>query len=135
MLKEYFILRFLFITVFISNVPCEVTNVPVLGNSVETYTNGLMNGADPFVFRDNDGTYYLYHTGKGFPVYSSKDLVHWEAKGHAMIGYKWAKRNFWAPEVVKLQGKYFLHYTGALANGPTKLAWLFLTIRLARSPI
>ncbi len=121
MLKEYFILRFLFITFCISNVYREGTNVPVLGNSVETYTNGLMNGADPFVFRDSDGTYYLYHTGKGFPVHSSKDLVHWEAKGHAMIGYKWAKRNFWAPEVVKLHGKYFLHYTGAPASGPNKI--------------
>ena len=91
------------------------------GSDMQTFKNGEMikNAADPFVFKDNDGTYYLYHTGKGFPVYTSTDLVNWESKGKSMPneGYKWAKGKFWAPEVVKIKNKYYIHYSGASSDG------------------
>ena len=90
-----------------------------------TYKNdGLIkNAADPFVLKDDDGTYYLYHTGKGFKVYTSSDLVNWVSLGNAMPddGYKWAKSHFWAPEVVKYNGKYYLHYTGQGADGVKRI--------------
>lgn len=101
---------------------------------IQNYKNGGMieNGADPFVFRDADGTYYLYHTGKGFPVYTSTDLVNWEAKGKSMPsgGYKWAKSKFWAPEVVKIKNKYYLHYSGASSDGILRIG-----LAIADSPL
>ena len=83
----------------------------------------IKNAADPFVLKDDDGTYYLYHTGKGFKVYSSKDLVNWTSLGSSMPnkGYKWAVTNYWAPEVVKFEGKYYIHYTGQAADGVKRI--------------
>jgi GH43 family beta-xylosidase len=99
---------------------CPPSLISLLQPAVSVYKNEVIkNGADPYVFRDNDGKYYLYHTGKGFPVYTSTDLVNWEPKGKSMPvnGYKWAKSRFWAPEVVKIKDQYYLHYTGASADG------------------
>lgn len=90
-----------------------------------TYRNEalILNAADPFVFRDEDGTYYLYHTGKGFRVYSSTDLVDWTEVGRSMPdeGYAWAVTSFWAPEVIRQGETYLLHYTGEAEDGVKKI--------------
>jgi beta-xylosidase len=128
MLKQrYFAILFLIVTLFFgfTSTKCSVLSEDPkndwAGSDMLSYTNGEMiqNAADPFVFRDADGTYYLYHTGKGFPVYSSTDLVNWKSQGRSMPaeGYKWGKSKFWAPEVVKLKNKYYLHYSAAGSNG------------------
>lgn len=97
----------------------------------QTYTNPVLvpgtffdsNGkkvtinsmADPYVLKDTDGTYYMYVTGRGYPCFSSKDLVNWkyETKVFNANEAKWATKSFWAPEVIKIKDKYYLHYTAA----------------------
>jgi beta-xylosidase len=82
----------------------------------------VSSAADPFVFRDADGTYYCYVTGQGFPVFSSKDLVNWTYRGKAFpkARAKWATVNFWAPEMVKIGDTYYLNYTGAVTDDAPK---------------
>ncbi len=89
---------------------------PQYTNPVLVPSNYQLNSAaDPFVFKDDDGTYYCYVTGQGFPVLYSKDLVNWKYGGRAMpkARCKWATQSFWAPEVVKIDDTYYLHYTAA----------------------
>ena len=75
--------------------------------------------ADPTIFRDNDGTYYLYGTSSdiGFEVYKSTDLEHWsgpcgKATGKFALskedsfGEKW----FWAPQVFSYGNRYYMAY-------------------------
>ncbi len=75
---------------------------------------------DPFVLPvREDGLYYLYGTtgettwegqGEGFHVYTSPDLATWqgpEACFRPPAGF-WADRNFWAPEVHRYRGRYYL---------------------------
>lgn len=91
----------------------------------DTYTNPILKPgkfnhysiaslADPFILTDN-GKYYMYVTGDGFPCFSSTDLVNWKYEGKIMDKKesKWAVRSFWAPEVIKIKDKYYLHYTAA----------------------
>ncbi len=100
--------------------------IMILSARSQTYTNpvlvpGVFNGtnvnslADPFVFRDTDGTYYMYVTGQGYPCFSSKDLINWtyETNVFRRNTAKWATRSFWAPEVIQIGDKYYLHYTAA----------------------
>ena len=80
-----------------------------------TYTNPLpVQIADPFVFRDGD-LYYLYGTAArdGLLVWTSTDLVNWQPRGHAFRRTEgtWSRRDFWAPEIFKHRGKYYLHFT------------------------
>src|SRR5690242_17435545 len=73
---------------------------------VDEFVNPLaVSVADPDVFKDNDGTYYLVGTtpansSDGFEVYSSTDLVNWQRRAwcYRKTGSTWGQDNFWAPE-------------------------------------
>lgn len=123
MKKNLFILSILFLISF--------------GSNSQTYTNpiltpGIYNGekigtmADPFVLRDN-GTYYMYVTGNGFPCFTSKDLVNWTYLSKALpkSSCKWAINEFWAPEVIKVNNKYYLNYS---ANGKDNIKHIGVAI-------
>lgn len=74
--------------------------------------------ADPTIFFDK-GTYYLYGTGSrdGFLVYTSTDLKNWsgpagKSNGHALLkGESFGTSGFWAPQIFKYNGKYYMAYT------------------------
>ena len=80
-----------------------------------TYRNPLLPEreiADPFVLRV-DEKYYLYPTtdARGYEVFVSDDLVHWERKAHAFSD---PRGGDWAPEVfhdTRGDGKFYLYYT------------------------
>lgn len=70
--------------------------------------------ADPTIFYDN-GTYYLYGTGSaaGFPVYISHDMATWQHqnKNALLKGDAYGSKGFWAPQLFKHKGKYYMAYT------------------------
>ncbi|HPD32101.1 MAG TPA: glycoside hydrolase family 43 protein [Phycisphaerae bacterium] len=80
-----------------------------------TYRNPIIDRigpADPAVIRYR-GKYYLYPTldGKGYDVFASDDLVHWEQKGKC---YTDPRGGAWAPDVfhhIKGDGKFYLYYS------------------------
>ncbi|WP_276091483.1 glycoside hydrolase family 43 protein [Pedobacter sp. JY14-1] len=84
--------------------------------------------ADPTIFVDN-GQYYLYGTGSsaGFPVYQSKDLKRWHIPTSAKEGLalkkgeSFGEAGFWAPQVFRHRGSYYMAYTAdeqiAIAKG------------------
>ena len=82
-----------------------------------TYQNPLSikNIGDPFILHAPNETYYCYATSApdGFKAWTSNDLVHWKELGYV---YKrrensWGKSDFWAPEVIHYEGKYYMHYS------------------------
>lgn len=83
--------------------------------AAKTYRNPVIDRigpADPAVIR-YDGKYYLYPTldGKGYDVFVSDDLVHWEQKPKCFTD---ARGGAWAPDVFhdeKSDGKFYLYYT------------------------
>ncbi|MGM9705149.1 MAG: glycoside hydrolase family 43 protein [Prevotella sp.] len=78
-----------------------------------------MHLADPTIYEEN-GTYYLYGTtpvaDTGFWVYTSTDLKSWSGPagaldGFALRGNTYGDKGFWAPQVFKRDGKYYMAYT------------------------
>lgn len=73
---------------------------------------------DPVVIKQND-TYYLYNTGWGIGVYSSKDLKNWEKEPPVFPEKpEWTdsvvpdfKNHIWAPDISFHNGKYYLYYS------------------------
>ena len=90
-----------------------------------TYTNPIIAKglADPFIFYEK-GYYFLFSTGKAeddrfIPIYKAKDLTQWKfVRGAVSRGSEtdWNYKNFWAPEVFKLNNKYYLYYTASPGN-------------------
>ncbi len=73
---------------------------------------------DPVLARDGD-TYYLFHTGKGIRVKSSKNLMSWKdepsvfAQTPAWVGGMLPKfdGHIWAPEIFHHKGVFYLYYS------------------------
>jgi arabinan endo-1,5-alpha-L-arabinosidase len=85
--------------------------------------------ADPTVIKADDGWFYAYGTmdnwgdGKGahlIPVVRSKDLVHWTYVKDAFLSKPaWKEKGgIWAPEVVKVNGKYHMYYACSTWGDP-----------------
>jgi len=72
---------------------------------------------DPFVYTEN-GVYYLYATSspKGFKCFTSRDLKNWKDEGLCYCESGWGENCFWAPEVYKYDGSYYLLYTARWAK-------------------
>ena len=90
-----------------------------------------INIRDPFVLL-HQGKYYMYGTrgetafvgeAFGFDVYVSDDLEHWYGPTevfHRPEGF-WSKKSYWAPEVHKYNGKFYMfasfsHVKGGLGT-------------------
>ena len=78
--------------------------------------------ADPSVLQGSDGWFYAYGTeddwgdGQGnrlVPVVRSLDLVKWTSVGNAFAAKPVWKTNggIWAPDVVKVNNKYYMYYS------------------------
>lgn len=73
---------------------------------------------DPVIAKQGD-TYYLFSTGNGISVWSSKDLKNWEKEKPVFAeAPKWAvdtipsfKGHIWAPDISFYNGKYYLYYS------------------------
>lgn len=73
---------------------------------------------DPFIML-YDGTYYAYGTnsGSGIRVYVSDDLKTWRnPEGRPRLALKkedsGAARDFWAPEVYRVNGRFYMYFSG-----------------------
>ena len=104
-----------------------------------TYRNPLLPDrefADPQAIRV-DGTYYLYATTdtRGYEVFVSNDLVHWQRKARA---FRDRRGGDWAPEVFHNQrgdGKYYLYYTDNASRGFESLGDKQIGVAVAESPL
>ena len=92
---------------------CTAAAGAVTLTTTDTFKNPVADGADPFVLLD-DGVYYLYSTNdgaNGYIVYTSTDLINWQARGYAMKKNGAAQGSFWAPEVIREGDTYYMVYT------------------------
>ena len=100
----------------------------------ETFTNPVAEGyfADPFAVRHGD-TWYAYGTGPdwepahhrtaAFEVRRSRDLVHWDSLGPRLRipslplpDDPSERRELWAPEVVEIDGRWWMWYSTGIAD-------------------
>lgn len=75
---------------------------------------------DPVMIKQDD-TYYIFSTGKGISIKTSKDMVHWERAGRVFDSIalpKWHKKDIpeqdghlWAPDIHYRNGKFHLYYS------------------------
>ncbi|SFD87660.1 arabinan endo-1,5-alpha-L-arabinosidase [Chitinophaga sp. CF118] len=72
---------------------------------------------DPVIIKEKD-TYYVFCTGFGITVFSSRDLQHWRKEKSVFVQPpEWAmkavpgfKGHIWAPDISFHNGRYYLYY-------------------------
>ncbi len=73
---------------------------------------------DPVMIKEGD-TYYLFCTGRGISMFSSKDMENWNEESPIFDrAPEWTKKavldfrgHFWAPDISYHDGTYFLYYS------------------------
>lgn len=80
----------------------------------------LLGIPDPTIIRAGDGSgYYIVCSGKGIPIWRSRDLREWTQVGRVFSDDvpSWARRKIpdsrgvWAPDIKRVNGKYFVYYS------------------------
>lgn len=92
-----------------------------------TYQNPIINSylADPNILYQN-GWYFFFATGQAsdgrfIPIYKSKNLSNWTFVRGAVNNGRitdWNYKHFWAPEVIKIKGKFYLYFTASPEESP-----------------
>lgn len=75
---------------------------------------------DPVMIKQ-DSVYYIFHTGRGISIKTSKDRINWKNAGRVFDSTSlpaWRKKDipeqdgsFWAPDIHYSEGKYHLYYS------------------------
>lgn len=101
------------------------TDLSVQGVS---YANPVIAGnyPDPSVIRVGPD-YWATATSSGwapqFPILHSRDLVNWEVVGSVFQKRPaWSNGNYWAPEITRYRGRYYVYYVGRKKDGPRCVA-------------
>ncbi len=73
---------------------------------------------DPSTIQVENGRYYVFGTGRGIISLTSTDLTHWVPGPRVFDAMPaWTTnaipgaRDFWAPDLLKLNGQYYLYYS------------------------
>ncbi len=82
---------------------------------------------DPSSIVTDGKTYFVFGTGPGIRVKLSSDLIHWTNAGSVFSRPpEWTRAavpgfrgSFWAPDIVRVNGKYLLYYSVSAWGKPT----------------
>lgn len=79
----------------------------------------LPSGPDPWVVRDGDVFYYMNTLGDRLAIWKTRDITD---LAHAEVRTVWRPsgglnaQSIWAPELHRIDGKWFIYYTAAAAG-------------------
>lgn len=103
-----------------ANVPSNAQG-PTSGTSITTH--------DPSTIQKENGKYWYFATGNGVQAVSSPDLKTWNVEKPIFERGTWPKwidstvtnfkGHFWAPDCIRMNGKYYLYYSCSSFGAPT----------------
>ena len=91
--------------------------------AAQRYENPVLTGdyPDPSVIRTSDGWWAVVTSGGWSPPYSilhSPDLVNWQVAGRVLRRRpRWARGDFWAPEIERQGGRFLVYYAARNRRG------------------
>lgn len=93
-----------------------------------TFTNPLITGADPFVFKDGDTYYYMHTVGNALRLWETEAIEDLASATSKEVFRPTAgtpnSRNIWAPEIFKLDGKWYIYYTAGDGDDINQRTWV-----------
>ena len=115
-MKKIIILSFL--TVYFLTAALTKAQPPTVAPVGTVYSQRQTPVHDPVIIKEG-GTYYIFSTGRGINVYSSKDLKNWTKEKPVFENApEWAvravpefKNHIWAPDISFHNGLYYLYYS------------------------
>lgn len=130
MLKAVYTLSTVFFFIFLTGCKTDkkIKVEPFVPPQENTFSNPLLNGADPSVYQ-KDGTYYYLHTvGNAIRLWKTNAMSK-IASAQAVtvftpINGQPNSRNIWAPELFFLDNKWYIYYTAGNGDDKTQRTWV-----------
>lgn len=93
-----------------------------------TFKNPVVNGADPYVIQNGDTYYYFSTQGNRVKMWETKDLTALASANSKDIFVPAAgapnSQNVWAPEMFKLDNKWYVYYTAGDGEDSDQRTWV-----------
>jgi len=136
MIRPYFqpaVIAFTSALLSLSSLSCSKSEKPPIvpidpPPGENTFTNPLLNGADPWVAQKDGVYYYLHTTGGNIQIRKTTAIsklssalsqtIYTPTSGAAN------SRNVWAPEIHFLEGKWYIYYTAGDGNDVNQRTWV-----------
>lgn len=122
----------LLIWISLSGINCGKSNgpgePPVSPPTVATFSNPVINGADPSVFQKDGSYYYLQTTGNSIRLWKTSAMTQVNASipktVFTPVNGTQNSRNIWAPELYFLDGKWYIYYTAGNGEDASQRTWV-----------
>lgn len=106
----------------------NTTEQPTEPTLTNTFTNPIINGADPSVYQ-KDGMYYYLHTvGNAIKLWKTNAMSKINTAPSVTIFAPLASqangRNIWAPEIFFFDGKWYIYYTAGNGDDSSQRTWV-----------
>ena len=97
--------------------------------AAQTFTNPLLpSGPDPWVIQWNGYYYYMNSTGQNLTIWKTKDITDLKNAEKKVV---WTpppsgpySREIWAPELHRLQGKWYLYFAADAGSNESHRVWV-----------
>jgi GH43 family beta-xylosidase len=110
-----------------SNNPIPIDPV-VPPTTVSTFSNPVMNGADPSVFQKDGVYYYMQTNGSSIQLWSTSSMSRIASVVPKTVFTPTTgapnSRNVWAPELYFFDGKWYIYYTAGNGDDVTQRTWV-----------
>ncbi len=118
------------LVVLISTPACKKEKTTPDPNPVvsRTFTNPVYEGADPWVYQQ-DSTYYFTTTlGNRIELWKTRAMTKLRDVASKVVYYPTGAgthhQNLWAPELHRLDGKWYMYYTAGAGPDSTQRLWV-----------
>ena len=93
-----------------------------------TFQNPLFKGADPYVHQEGNNYYYMHTVGNSVRLWQTQNMANLASAYSKDVFIPTAgtanSKNVWAPEMYKLDGKWYIYYTAGNGQDVTQRTWV-----------
>ncbi len=120
-----------FLAILFTN--CSKKKEPFVPNpepptSVATFTNPIIQGADPYVTQKDGFYYFMVTQGNSIKLWKTKNMSELATASSKTVYFPTAgaadSRNVWAPEINFLDGKWYIYYTAGNGEDIKQRTWV-----------
>lgn len=105
--------------------PIDPVSPPI---TVTTFSNPVMNGADPSVFQRNGIYYYLQTNGRSINLWTTTAMSKISSAVpktiYTPVSGAQNASNVWAPELYYFDGKWYIYYTAGNGSDSSQRTWV-----------
>ncbi len=129
--QEVLLLIAVVVGVFFTNCGKKTNNfipTPPPSTTGATFTNPIINGADPYIYQKDGFYYFMVTQGNSVKLWKTKNVSELSTALSTTVYFPTSgapdSKNVWAPEINFLDGKWYIYYTAGDGADINQRTWV-----------